>query len=83
MTTPLWPQVLNQLESVLNNQQVSTWIRPLEAVEEEATLRLIAPSGFILDWVNKKLLSQIKQAVSMVVPVNPPEVVLEVGEYAI
>ena len=83
MTNALWPQVLNQLESVLNNQQVSTWIRPLEAVEEEKTLRLIAPSGFILDWVNKKLLSHIKQAVTLVVPVNPPEVVLEVGDYAI
>jgi len=83
LTNALWPQVLNQLESVLNNQQISTWIRPLEAVEEKSTLRLIAPSGFISDWVNKKLLSQIKQAVSMVVPVNPPEVVLEVGEYAI
>jgi len=83
LTTTLWPQVLKQLEAVLNDQQFFTWIRPLEAVEEDNTLRLIAPSGFILDWVNKKLLSQIKQAVYLVAPVNTPEVTLEVGEYAI
>ena len=83
LATPLWPQVLKQLETVLNDQQFMTWIRPLEAVEEAQTLRLIAPSGFILDWVNKKLLNQIEQAVYLVSPVNTPEVSLEVGDYAI
>lgn len=83
MTTQLWPQVLKQLEVALNDQQFLTWIRPLEAVEEQQTLRLIAPSGFILDWVNKKLLAQIQQAVYLVAPVDTPEISLEVGDYAL
>ncbi len=83
MTTPLWPQVLKQLQTSLTDQQYLTWIHPLQAVEDTGELRLIAPSGFIFDWVNKKLLGQIQQAVSLVSPVTTPEVSLEVGEYAI
>lgn len=83
MTTPLWPQVLKQLQIALNDQQFLTWIHPLQAVEDKDVLRLIAPSGFILDWVNKKLLTQIEQAVALVSPVNTPKVALEAGEYAI
>lgn len=83
MTTKHWPQVLKQLEVALNDQQFLTWIRPLEAVEEQRTIRLIAPSGFILDWVKKKLLSQIEQAVYLVAPVDTPSVQLEVGDYAL
>jgi chromosomal replication initiator protein len=83
LTTPLWPQVLKQLEAVLNEQQMQTWISPLEAMEDARRIRLVAPSGFILDWVNKKLFGEIKQAVGLVAPVNPPEVTLEVGDYAL
>lgn len=83
MTTPLWPQVLKQLQGVLPDQQLYTWINPLKAVEDREVLRLIAPSGFILDWVNKHLLTQIEQALSLVSPVNTPRVSLEAGEYAI
>lgn len=83
MTTPLWPQVLKQLQNVLTDQQLYTWINPLQAVEDREVLRLIAPSGFILDWVNKHLLSQIEHAISLVSPVNTPRVALEAGEYAI
>lgn len=83
LTTQLWPQVLKQLQSSLTDQQYLTWIHPLQAVEERHDLRLIAPSGFIFDWVNKKLLGQIQQAVSLVSPVETPVVSLEVGEYAI
>ncbi|MGC9386081.1 MAG: chromosomal replication initiator protein DnaA [Hydrogenovibrio sp.] len=83
MTTSLWPQVLKQLEAVLNDQQMQTWINPLEAVEDASRIRLIAPSGFILDWVNKKLLPEIKAAVSLVAPTGTPTVTVEVGDYAL
>lgn len=83
MATPLWPQVLKQLQNVLTDQQLYTWINPLHAVEDREVLRLIAPSGFILDWVNKHLLTHIEQAISLVSPVNTPRVALEAGEYAI
>jgi len=78
----LWAQSLKHLEKDLNDQQFHTWIRPLQAVEEESVIRLLAPTSFILDWVNKKLMDNIRQAVALAAPVNTPEVKLEIGEYS-
>lgn len=78
----LWAQSLKHLEKDLNDQQFHTWIRPLQAVEEESIIRLLAPTSFILDWVNKKLMDNIRQAVALAAPVNTPEVKLEIGEYS-
>ncbi|WP_178862562.1 chromosomal replication initiator protein DnaA [Thiomicrorhabdus cannonii] len=77
----LWAQSLKHLEDDLNDQQFHTWIRPLQAVEEDNVIRLLAPSSFILDWVNKKLMTNIRQAVAMAAPLNTPEVKLEIGDY--
>ncbi|WP_172959749.1 chromosomal replication initiator protein DnaA [Thiomicrorhabdus aquaedulcis] len=83
MLTSLWAQSLKHLENDLNDQQFHTWIRPLQAIEEESLIRLLAPSTFILDWVNKKLMDNIRQAVSLAAPINTPKVQLEVGDYSI
>ncbi len=79
----LWTQSLKHLENDLNDQQFHTWIRPLQAIEEESVIRLLAPSTFILDWVNKKLMSNIRLAVSMAAPTNTPDVRLEIGDYTL
>ncbi|MGM0541384.1 MAG: chromosomal replication initiator protein DnaA [Pseudomonadota bacterium] len=79
----LWAQTLKHLENDLNDQQFYTWILPLRAIEEETVIRLLAPSTFILDWVNKKLMSNIRLAVSRAVPTNTPEVRLEIGDYTL
>ena len=79
----LWAQSLKHLENDLNDQQFHTWIRPLQAIEEESTIRLLAPSTFILDWVNKKLMDNIRQAVAIAAPVNTPEILLEIGDYSV
>ncbi|MBE0493443.1 MAG: chromosomal replication initiator protein DnaA [Thiomicrospira sp.] len=77
----LWSQSLKFLENDLNEQQFHSWIRPLKVIEEESVIRLLAPTPFILDWVNRKLMSNIREAVHKVVPHNPPQVRLEIGEY--
>jgi len=82
MTASLWPKALQNLESELNDQQFHTWIRPLQAIEEENTIRLLAPSSFILDWVEKKLVDKIQQAVQLAAPLNTPEIKFEIGDYA-
>lgn len=79
----LWAQSLKHLENDLNDQQFHTWIRPLQAIEEDSVIRLLAPSSFILDWVNKKLMGNIREAVAIAAPVNTPQVKLEIGDYAI
>ncbi|MCF6253204.1 MAG: chromosomal replication initiator protein DnaA, partial [Thiomicrorhabdus sp.] len=78
----LWTQSLKHLESDLNDQQFHTWIRPLQAIEEESAIRLLAPSTFILDWVNKKLMTNIRQAIKKAAPINTPEILLEIGDYS-
>ncbi len=77
----IWNQALKQLEKLLNDQQFHTWILPLRAVEEDNIIQLMAPSPFILDWVKKSLMPQIKEAVALVAPVNTPELKFIVGDY--
>lgn len=52
------------LQDELPSQQFNTWIRPLQ-VDSQAMdqLRLLAPNRFVLDWVNDKFLSRIKELV--------------------
>lgn len=79
----LWNQALKHLENDLNGQQFHTWILPLQAIEEESSIRLLAPSTFILDWVNKRLMDNIRNAINIVAPTNPPEIQLEIGDYVL
>lgn len=60
-------------------QQFNTWIRPLHAVEDGESLRLLAPNRFVLDWVNDRFLGQISQLVCSFKEGNPAQVTLEVG----
>lgn len=79
----LWSQSLKFLENDLNEQQFHSWIRPLKVIEEDSVIRLLAPTPFILDWVNRKLMDNIRDAVHRVMPSNPPQVRLEIGDYDI
>lgn len=52
MQIPLWNRCIQALQSKLSEQQINTWIRPLQPVEEADGLRLLAPNRFVVDWVN-------------------------------
>ena len=75
----LWQQCLEQLENQLNAQQFNTWIRPLQAVEESDSLRLLAPNRFVLDWVNERFIDNIQKIVAQLGPSESHRVVLEIG----
>ncbi|MCG7934880.1 MAG: chromosomal replication initiator protein DnaA, partial [Candidatus Thiodiazotropha taylori] len=47
----LWHRCTEHLEQVLSPQQYNTWIRPLQIIEDDKLLRLLAPNRFVLDWV--------------------------------
>ena len=49
----IWEQCLRSLRSELSEQQFNTWVRPLQAIEEERALRLLAPNRFVVDWVQE------------------------------
>jgi chromosomal replication initiator protein len=77
----LWNRCLERLEGELNTQQFNTWIRPLQAVEAEDRLKLLAPNRFVLDWVKKNYLDQIVDYTAEFSR-QPPRVQLEIGSRA-
>jgi chromosomal replication initiator protein len=74
----VWNRCVRQLRSDLSEQQFNTWIRPLQAVEDGASLRLLAPNRFVVDWINSNCMDRINELVE---DGSPPEfaVVVEVG----
>ncbi|MEO8443779.1 MAG: chromosomal replication initiator protein DnaA [Gammaproteobacteria bacterium] len=61
MQSSLWGRCVQQLRSDLPEQQFNTWIRPLQAVEEPQSIRLLAPNRFVVDWVNSNCLERITE----------------------
>jgi chromosomal replication initiator protein len=57
----------------LTEQQFSTWVRPLQAIEENQSLRLLAPNRFVVDWIQEHCLERINAVAA------PSPVQLEVG----
>ncbi|MBT4941723.1 MAG: chromosomal replication initiator protein DnaA [Candidatus Magasanikbacteria bacterium] len=62
MQRSIWEDCLSALKSDLTEIQFNTWIKPLSAVEDEhsQTLTLLAPNKFVVSWVQKNYLDQIK-----------------------
>jgi chromosomal replication initiator protein len=73
----LWDKCVQQLQSDLPEQHFNTWIRPLQAIEEQTTLRLLAPNRFVVDWVRQNFLDQIQKIATA--DGSPRDVTLEVG----
>lgn len=63
MQIPLWNRCIQALQARLSEQQINTWIRPLQPVEEANGLRLLAPNRFVVDWVNANCRDQIDEVV--------------------
>src|SRR5512147_630190 len=79
MEQTLWQACLDRLERELSEQQLNTWIRPLHALEEGNTLRLLAPNHFVLDWVKEHHLNSILGALQQLCPNRSLQVLLEIG----
>ena len=63
MQVSIWNRCISQLRSDLSEQQFNTWIRPLQAIEEDSTLKLLAPNRFVVDWVNQNCMDKISALV--------------------
>jgi len=74
----VWNRCVRQLRSDLSEQQFNTWIRPLQAVEDNLSLRLLAPNHFVVDWVNANCIEKINRLADNG-PLERFEVSLEVG----
>ena len=78
----LWSRCQELLSSNIPEQQLNTWIRPLQAIEDKEQLRLLAPNRFVQDWVKQNYLKQI-QPLAQSLTNNPSlTVIIEVGSAA-
>lgn len=62
-SSSLWKRCLERLEGELSTQQFNTWVRPLHAQEDGASLRLLAPNRFVQEWVRDRFLERITELV--------------------
>jgi chromosomal replication initiator protein len=69
-----WDRCVRELQAELSEQQFNTWIRPLQAVEDEGSLRLLAPNRFVVDWLEQNYVDRILTLLG-----GSVELVLEVG----
>ncbi|MEM7081345.1 MAG: chromosomal replication initiator protein DnaA [Pseudomonadota bacterium] len=79
MSASLWKRCIEELESELSEQQLNTWIRPLQAVEEDGVLRLFAPNDYVVDWLNNNFKGQIARAASEASDHALEQVIIQVG----
>lgn len=81
MAVTPWKYCLERLEGELSPQQFSTWIRPLQPIEDGSTLRLLAPNRFVMDWINDRYLSYIRELLANHNDFDDFAVTIEVGSH--
>jgi chromosomal replication initiator protein len=75
----LWSRCISALENELPEQQFNTWVRPLQSVEADGALRLLAPNRFVVDWVRSNLLGRIPVLLRERGIAEPSMITVEVG----
>jgi chromosomal replication initiator protein len=75
----LWNRCLRVLENELPPQLFNTWVRPLQAIERDGELKLLAPNRYVIDWLGDHSLGRIKELINELADGAVPEVVLDVG----
>ena len=64
-----WSRCLRELKADLPENDFNTWIRPLQAVETDSSLKLLAPNRFVVDWLNQHYLERMLEIVARLDPV--------------
>jgi chromosomal replication initiator protein len=75
----LWSRCLRALENELPEQDFNTWVRPLQALEGDGGLRLLAPNRFVVDWVRTHLLARLAELLRDLGISQPVAISVEVG----
>ena len=75
----LWTNCLHRLEQELSDQQLNTWIRPLQVREGTHQLTLLAPNRFVLDWVKQNFREKIEDILLEVSRDDDFNLQLEIG----
>ncbi len=79
MPESLWSRCLRVLEGELPEQQFNLWVRPLQAIEVNGELKLLAPNRYVVEWLGQNSLARIRELIGAFADGAAPEVVLDVG----
>ena len=82
MSESLWNRCLRVLEGELTEQQFNTWVRPLQSLERNGELWLLAPNRYVVEWIDQHSLARIKDLASSFSDGAPPQVIVDVGTRA-
>ena len=75
----IWQQCIACLEGEISEQQLNTWILPLQVEQDPHTLKLLAPNRFVMDWVRKHFLERIRELVESIDDSKSISVSLTIG----
>jgi len=70
---------VRSLEAELPEQQFNTWVRPLQVLEGDGTIKLFAPNRFVVEWINANLLARIGELLRDETTGDVPIITVEVG----
>lgn len=79
--TELWRRCVERLEGEFSAEELHTYLKPLQAVEDDSGLRLLAPNAYTREHVESALLPRIR-AVLQHLAGRAVAVRLEVGAVA-
>lgn len=82
MSPQLWDQTLAVLSREVDEQELNTWIRPLQAVQVEGALTLLAPNLFVQRNVDNAYLARIQQIVNELARNESVHVSTQVGSHS-
>ena len=75
----MWSNCLHRLEQELSDQQLNTWIRPLQVIENNNQIRLLSPNRFVQDWVKQNFQDKIQAILSDLDPEQSTQLIIEIG----
>lgn len=75
----LWKECLGHLENEYSEQELNTWIRPLQAEKKDNSLFLLAPNRFVVDWIKQHFFERIQALVREITENNEFLLFIEVG----
>jgi chromosomal replication initiator protein len=79
----MWSSCLHRLEQELSDQQLNTWIRPLQIIEEDNQIKLLAPNRFVQDWVKQNFEDKIQTILSDLDPEQATRLEIEIGSQSL
>ncbi|AKE50996.1 chromosomal replication initiator protein DnaA [Kangiella geojedonensis] len=79
MSSSMWRNCLQRLQSELSVTEFNTWIKPLQVRETDKEMALFAPNPFFVDWIRQQYLDRITEFVTSKEDSNQMHISLHVG----